>query len=180
MSQMVGVVWDRRCRTLSVSVSRERAVCRCHFSHTLSYFSCKYVESSICFKYYSKYSQFLPVVFLCVCVCVHSSQQANLCVLNMAVGKTVSMSLCSFHAGRCHGDPLMYVDEGTCEDVDPVKLNWAKFRGDMAAKSSVQVPCDLNTCYEWETCSGEWRIRRINVGHLRSFISLCLFYITFL
>ncbi|XP_024918549.1 complement component C6 [Cynoglossus semilaevis] len=91
----------------------------------------------------------------CVCVPRESclSQQANLCVLNMAVGKTVSMSLCSFHAGRCHGDPLMYVDEGTCEDVDPVKLNWAKFRGEMAAKSSVQVPCDLNTCYEWETCS---------------------------
>nr|XP_019968299.1 PREDICTED: complement component C6 [Paralichthys olivaceus] len=91
------------------------------------------------------------------CVCVERescpSQTANLCVLNVDIGVTVSMSLCSFQAGRCHGDPLFYVSDGECDASDPRKLDWAKFRAKMSSKSSVHEPCDLNTCYEWETCS---------------------------
>ncbi|XP_058473381.1 complement component C6 isoform X2 [Solea solea] len=91
----------------------------------------------------------------CVCIQRESclSQSANLCVLNTDVGLAVSMSLCSFHAGRCHGDPLFYISDGECDAVDPGKVEWANFRAKMSSKSSVQVPCDLNTCYEWETCS---------------------------
>lgn len=91
----------------------------------------------------------------CVCIQRESclSQPETLCILNVAVGVTVSMSLCSFHAGRCHGDPLFYVSDGACDGVDLAKLEWAKFRANMSSKSSVQEPCDLDTCYEWETCS---------------------------
>ncbi|XP_026154152.1 complement component C6 [Mastacembelus armatus] len=91
----------------------------------------------------------------CVCIQRESclSQPANLCVLNVDIGATVSMSLCSFHAGRCHGDPLFFVSDGTCDAIDLSKLEWAKFRAKMSAKSSVQERCDLDTCYEWETCS---------------------------
>uniref|UniRef100_A0A7N6AT02 Complement component 6 n=1 Tax=Anabas testudineus TaxID=64144 RepID=A0A7N6AT02_ANATE len=93
----------------------------------------------------------------CVCIQRESclSQPANLCVLNVDIGVTVSMSLCSFHAGRCHGDPLFFVSEGACNPADSAKLEWAKFRAKMSNKSSVQEPCELDTCYEWETCSGE-------------------------
>uniref|UniRef100_A0A7N6BIB3 Sushi domain-containing protein n=1 Tax=Anabas testudineus TaxID=64144 RepID=A0A7N6BIB3_ANATE len=91
----------------------------------------------------------------CVCIQRESclSQPANLCVLNVDIGVTVSMSLCSFHAGRCHGDPLFFVSEGACNPADSAKLEWAKFRAKMSNKSSVQEPCELDTCYEWETCS---------------------------
>lgn len=91
----------------------------------------------------------------CVCIerqsCV--SQPASLCVLNTDVGVTVSMSLCSFHAGRCHGDPLFFVNNGECDADDLAKLEWAKFRAQMSSNSSVQETCDLDTCYEWETCT---------------------------
>ncbi|XP_010771718.1 complement component C6-like [Notothenia coriiceps] len=63
------------------------------------------------------------------------------------------MSLCSFHAGRCHSDPLFFVSEGSCDEVDAAKLEWANFRANMSSKSSAQEPCNLDTCYEWETCS---------------------------
>uniref|UniRef100_A0A672JR31 Complement component 6 n=1 Tax=Salarias fasciatus TaxID=181472 RepID=A0A672JR31_SALFA len=91
----------------------------------------------------------------CVCVQRESclSQTESLCVLNMNLGVTVPMSICSFHAGRCHGDPLFFVSEGSCEQVDAAKLEWAKFRAKMSSRSAVQEPCDLDTCYEWETCS---------------------------
>lgn len=88
-------------------------------------------------------------------MCVCSSQPENLCILNTDIGVTVTMSLCSFHAGRCHGDPLFFVSDGACDPADSAKLEWAKFRAKMSTKSSVQEPCDLDTCYEWETCSGE-------------------------
>ena len=91
-----------------------------------------------------------------VCVCLSRSRSTNLCVLNLDVGVTVSMSVCSFHAGRCHGDPLFFVSEGECDAPDSGKLEWAKFRAKMASRSSAQEPCGLNTCYEWETCSGEF------------------------
>lgn len=91
----------------------------------------------------------------CVCIQRESclSQLENLCILNSDVGVAVSMSLCSFHAGRCHGDPLFFISDGACDPADVAKLEWAKFRASMSSKSSVQEACDLDTCYEWETCS---------------------------
>ncbi|KAM3599925.1 uncharacterized protein V6R79_013879 [Siganus canaliculatus] len=91
----------------------------------------------------------------CVCIQRESclSQPESLCVLNTDLGVTVPMSLCSFHAGRCHHDPLFFVNEGPCDAADLAKLEWAKFRASMSSKSSVQEPCGLDTCYEWETCS---------------------------
>ncbi|KAM9338385.1 complement component C6 [Symphorus nematophorus] len=91
------------------------------------------------------------------CVCIEResclSHPASLCVLNTNIDALVSMSLCLFHAGRCHGDPFFFVSEGECDAVDLSKLEWAKFRAQISSKSSVQEPCDLDTCYEWETCS---------------------------
>uniref|UniRef100_A0A8D0ADR9 Complement component 6, duplicate 2 n=1 Tax=Sander lucioperca TaxID=283035 RepID=A0A8D0ADR9_SANLU len=91
----------------------------------------------------------------CVCIQRESclSQAESLCILNLDIGVIVPMSLCSFHAGRCHGDPLFFVNEGACDTADLAKLEWAMFRANMSSKSSVQERCDLNTCYEWETCS---------------------------
>ncbi|KAM9322392.1 complement component C6 [Pholidichthys leucotaenia] len=91
----------------------------------------------------------------CVCIQRESciSQPESLCVLNTGVGLMVPMSLCSFNAGRCHGDPLFFINEGECDSSDPAKLEWAKFRASMSSKSSVQNLCGLDTCYEWETCS---------------------------
>ncbi|KAK9532802.1 hypothetical protein VZT92_010169 [Zoarces viviparus] len=91
----------------------------------------------------------------CVCIQRESclSQPETLCILNLDVGVTVSMSLCSFGAGLCHGDPLFFVNEGACDATDLAKLEWAKFRANMSSESSVRVPCGLDTCYEWETCS---------------------------
>lgn len=93
--------------------------------------------------------------------CALRSQPENLCILNKDLGLAVSMSLCSFQAGLCHDDPLFFVHEGAC---DPAKVEWAKFRVSLAAKSSVRQPCGLDTCYEWETCSGE----RAQVSRRRS------------
>ncbi|XP_063334981.1 complement component C6 [Pelmatolapia mariae] len=91
----------------------------------------------------------------CVCVPRESclSQPENLCILNVDLGVTVSMSLCSFQAGRCHGDPLFFVSKAACDAGTLDKLEWAMFRANMSSKSSVQEPCELDTCYEWETCS---------------------------
>ncbi|XP_020491685.2 complement component C6 isoform X2 [Labrus bergylta] len=91
----------------------------------------------------------------CVCIQRESclSQPPSLCVLNEVVGVQVLMSLCSYHAGRCHGDPLFYISDGSCDAVDSTKLEWVKFRAKMSVKSSVKEPCGLDTCYEWETCS---------------------------
>ncbi|KAF3848775.1 hypothetical protein F7725_015272 [Dissostichus mawsoni] len=91
----------------------------------------------------------------CVCIQRESclSQPETLCILNIDLGVTVAMSLCSFHAGRCHSDPLFFVSEGSCDGVDAAKLEWANFRANMSSKSSAQEPCNLDTCYDWETCS---------------------------
>uniref|UniRef100_A0A3P8N656 Complement component 6 n=1 Tax=Astatotilapia calliptera TaxID=8154 RepID=A0A3P8N656_ASTCA len=91
----------------------------------------------------------------CVCVPRESclSQPENLCILNIDLGVTVSMSLCSFQAGRCHGDPLFFVSKAACDAGTLDKLEWAMFRANMSSKSSVQEPCELDTCYEWEICS---------------------------
>uniref|UniRef100_A0A8C7V4R0 Complement component 6, duplicate 1 n=1 Tax=Oncorhynchus mykiss TaxID=8022 RepID=A0A8C7V4R0_ONCMY len=74
------------------------------------------------------------------------------CIFNAEVGSGVMMSYCGFHSGRCHGDQLFFMNVGPC-DEDVVSLDWAKFRVSMAAKSSVQEPCDSDTCYEWESCT---------------------------
>ncbi|XP_056288243.1 complement component C6 isoform X1 [Pseudoliparis swirei] len=91
------------------------------------------------------------------CVCIERescpSRPEAVCVLNLAVGVTVPSSVCSFHAGRCHGDPLFFVNEGACDEADVAGVEWAEFRANMSAKSSVREPCGLDTCYDWETCS---------------------------
>lgn len=94
-------------------------------------------------------------------MCVCRPQPEALCILNTDVGVAVSMSLCAFHAGRCHGDPLFFISEGVCNPDSSVKLEWAKFRAQMSSKSSVQERCGLDTCYEWETCSGEEPLENI-------------------
>lgn len=91
----------------------------------------------------------------CLCLCVLSSQPENLCILNVGLGLAVSMSLCSFQAGLCHSDPLFFIHGGACNPADVAKVEWAKFRASWASKSSIRQPCGLDTCYEWETCSGE-------------------------
>ncbi|XP_061590499.1 complement component C6 isoform X1 [Cololabis saira] len=91
------------------------------------------------------------------CVCIEResclSQPESLCALNVQIDAAVSMSHCSFHSGRCHGDPLFFVSEDVCDPEDVTKLEWAKFRAKMSSKSSIHAPCGLDTCYEWETCS---------------------------
>lgn len=87
--------------------------------------------------------------------CVNSSQPEALCILNTDVGVAVSVSLCSFHVGRCHGDPLFFISEGVCDPAISGKLEWFKFRAQMSSKSPVRQKCGLDTCYQWETCTGE-------------------------
>ncbi|CAG5867193.1 unnamed protein product [Menidia menidia] len=91
------------------------------------------------------------------CVCVEResclSYQEELCILNVDLGVAVSMSLCSFQSGRCHGDPLFFISESKCDPADVDKLEWAKFRAQMSTKSTIFAPCDLDVCYDWETCS---------------------------
>ncbi|KAM4528422.1 complement component C6 isoform 1-T3 [Odontesthes bonariensis] len=91
------------------------------------------------------------------CVCIEResclSKPETICVLNVDLGVAVSMSLCSFQSGRCHGDPLFFIRESKCDPAGEDKLEWAKFRAKMSSKSSVHVPCGLDTCYDWETCS---------------------------
>ncbi|KAK7895739.1 hypothetical protein WMY93_021064 [Mugilogobius chulae] len=91
------------------------------------------------------------------CVCRDhqscSPYAASVCVLNTEADSPVHMSLCSFHTGRCHGDPLVYLSDGPCDDLDSAKVDWARFRAKMAEKSSVHQPCDLDTCYDWEKCT---------------------------
>ncbi|XP_041826207.1 complement component C6 isoform X1 [Melanotaenia boesemani] len=91
------------------------------------------------------------------CVCIEResclSNPNTICVLNTNLGVALSMSLCAFNAGRCHGDPLFFISESLCDPADSSKLEWAKFRAQMSSKSSLHVPCGLDTCYEWETCT---------------------------
>lgn len=84
----------------------------------------------------------------------------NICALGVAKDSTVMMSFCSFHAHRCHGDKLKFINDGPCTD----DLNWARFRARISEKSSVREPCRLDTCYEWETCTGTYALIR-NMVH---------------
>uniref|UniRef100_A0A8C6U7J1 Sushi domain-containing protein n=1 Tax=Neogobius melanostomus TaxID=47308 RepID=A0A8C6U7J1_9GOBI len=102
------------------------------------------------------------------CVCRErqscTAYEASLCVLNTQVDVSVHMSLCAFSVGRCHGDPLFYIAEGKCDNLDQNKLDWARFRAKMAAKSSIHQSCDLDTCYDWEKCSASKRCQCKSLG----------------
>lgn len=102
------------------------------------------------------------------CVCRERQScmkyEPSLCVLNTLVNASVHMSLCAFTTGRCHGDPLFYIADGQCEDLDQDKLDWSRFRAKMASKSSVHRSCDLDTCYDWEKCSASKRCECRSLG----------------
>ncbi|KAJ0057639.1 hypothetical protein NL108_011581, partial [Boleophthalmus pectinirostris] len=91
------------------------------------------------------------------CVCRErqscTAYAASVCVLNTEADVTVHMSLCSYHTGRCHGDPLFYISDSECDGLDQTKLDWARFRAKMSSKSSIHQSCELDTCYEWERCT---------------------------
>ncbi|XP_050948615.1 complement component C6 [Labeo rohita] len=90
----------------------------------------------------------------CICMSKESCRnyRADLCVFDADKETAIMMSLCAFHAGRCHGDRLYFMNNGPCK-TDAGSLDWAKFRASVSEKSSVREPCGLDTCYEWETCS---------------------------
>ncbi|CAB1332697.1 unnamed protein product, partial [Coregonus sp. 'balchen'] len=90
----------------------------------------------------------------CICVARETClpYKTEFCIFNAEVDRAVMMSYCGFHSGRCHGDQLFFMNVGPCNE-DVVSLDWAKFRVNMAGKSSVQEPCDSDTCYEWERCT---------------------------
>ncbi|KAI4879691.1 hypothetical protein NFI96_032019 [Prochilodus magdalenae] len=90
------------------------------------------------------------------CVCIPREDcrkyKEDFCVLDAVKGTSMMMSFCAFHAGRCHGDKLHFMNDGPCKS-DVASLEWAKFRASISERSSVKVPCGSDTCYEWETCS---------------------------
>ncbi|XP_060747269.1 complement component C6 [Tachysurus vachellii] len=87
------------------------------------------------------------------CVCIPREDcrkyKSDICALDVTKDHAVMMSFCSFHADRCHGDKLHFINDGPCKG----DVNWARFRARISEKSSVQKPCGSDTCYEWETCS---------------------------
>uniref|UniRef100_A0A673JFH2 Complement component C6-like n=1 Tax=Sinocyclocheilus rhinocerous TaxID=307959 RepID=A0A673JFH2_9TELE len=80
------------------------------------------------------------------CVCMSKERCRYEC------DTAIMISLCAFCADRCHGDRLYFMNNGLCK-TDAGSLDWAKFRANVSEQSSVQEPCGLDTCYEWETCS---------------------------
>ncbi|XP_073790444.1 complement component C6 isoform X2 [Danio rerio] len=90
------------------------------------------------------------------CVCMTKERcrgyREDLCVYDAGKETAIMMSLCAFHADRCHGDRLYFMNNGPCKS-DARSLDWAKFRVSVSEQSSVQEPCGSDTCYEWETCS---------------------------
>uniref|UniRef100_W5KNV4 Complement component 6, duplicate 1 n=1 Tax=Astyanax mexicanus TaxID=7994 RepID=W5KNV4_ASTMX len=89
----------------------------------------------------------------CVCIPREDCRKYNedFCVFDPATGSMRMMSFCAFHAGRCHGDKLYFMNDGPCETSE-ARLDYAKFRASMSEISSVRVPCGSDTCYEWEVC----------------------------
>ncbi|KAK3523894.1 hypothetical protein QTP70_015724 [Hemibagrus guttatus] len=91
------------------------------------------------------------------CVCIPREDcrkyKNDICALDVTKDRAVMMSFCSFHADRCHGDKLHFINNGPCKG----DLNWARFRASISEKSSVQKPCESDTCYVWETCSASGR-----------------------
>lgn len=106
---------------------------------TLGLFSLHYVEN-------------LNDFFLCVLenLLISRKYKNDICALDVTKDHAVMMSFCSFHADRCHGDKLHFINNGPCKG----DVNWARFRASISEKSLVQKPCESDTCYEWETCSG--------------------------
>uniref|UniRef100_A0A8C1Y4J3 Complement component 6 n=1 Tax=Cyprinus carpio TaxID=7962 RepID=A0A8C1Y4J3_CYPCA len=90
------------------------------------------------------------------CICMSKERcrnyRADLCVFDADKETAIMMSLCAFHADRCHGDRLYFMNNGPCK-TDAGSLDWAKFRASVSEQSSVQEPCGSDTCYDWETCS---------------------------
>uniref|UniRef100_A0A673JL66 Complement component C6-like n=1 Tax=Sinocyclocheilus rhinocerous TaxID=307959 RepID=A0A673JL66_9TELE len=89
------------------------------------------------------------------CVCMSKERcryESDLCVFDADKDTAIMISLCAFCADRCHGDRLYFMNNGLCK-TDAGSLDWAKFRANVSEQSSVQEPCGLDTCYEWETCS---------------------------
>ncbi|KAK9955305.1 hypothetical protein ABG768_015187 [Culter alburnus] len=90
------------------------------------------------------------------CICMSKERCRNyrtdLCIFDADKETAIMMSLCAFHADRCHGDRLYFMNKGPCK-TDADSLDWAKFRASVSKQSSVQEPCGSDTCYEWETCS---------------------------
>ncbi|KAA0720004.1 Complement component C6 [Triplophysa tibetana] len=90
------------------------------------------------------------------CICMSKEQCGNyrkdLCIFDALKEAAIMMSSCVFHAGRCRGDPLYFMNNGPCK-TDAFSLDWAKFRARVSEQSSVQDPCGADTCYEWESCS---------------------------
>lgn len=78
--------------------------------------------------------------------------RADLCIFDASKEAAFMMSSCAFHASRCHGDKLYFMNNGPCK-TDAHSLDWAKFRARVSEQSSVQESCGSDTCYEWETCS---------------------------
>ncbi|XP_018603677.2 complement component C6 [Scleropages formosus] len=91
----------------------------------------------------------------CVCMAREECQpyREDLCVLDAEKDRFTMMSACAFHAGRCHGDRLYFLNRGACEK-DESGMEWTRFRARLSDRSSVQEPCGDDTCYEWEICSG--------------------------
>lgn len=90
------------------------------------------------------------------CICMSKERcrnyRADLCVFDADKETAIMMSLCAFHADRCHGDRLYFMNNGPCK-TDAGSLDWAKFRASVSEQSSVREPCGSDTCYDWETCS---------------------------
>lgn len=90
------------------------------------------------------------------CICMSKERcrnyRADLCVFDADKDTAIMMSLCAFHADRCHGDRLYFMNNGPCK-TDAGSLDWAKFRASVSEQSSVREPCGSDTCYDWETCS---------------------------
>lgn len=90
------------------------------------------------------------------CICMTKEKcrgyREDVCVYDAGKETAIMMSLCAFHADRCHGNRLYFMNNGPCKS-DARSLDWAKFRASVSEQSSVQEPCGSDTCYEWENCS---------------------------
>ncbi|KPP68550.1 complement component C6-like [Scleropages formosus] len=87
-----------------------------------------------------------------ICALCGRPYREDLCVLDAEKDRFTMMSACAFHAGRCHGDRLYFLNRGACEK-DESGMEWTRFRARLSDRSSVQEPCGDDTCYEWEICS---------------------------
>ncbi|KTF82260.1 hypothetical protein cypCar_00035313 [Cyprinus carpio] len=61
--------------------------------------------------------------------------RADLCIFDTDKETAIMISLCAFHADRCHGDRLYFVNNGPCK-TDAGSLDWAS----VSEQNSVQEP----------------------------------------